>query len=588
MLSFYLQRLLKTLITIKNNIMKSITCLFLILPLLISCKNSGHSTDQPSDIIFIEVNLAKVKGPMNPAWAWFGYDEPNYTYGKDGRKLLSELAALSPVPVYVRAHNLLTTGDGTPALKWGSTNAYTEDENGNPVYDWTIIDKIFDTYIERGMKPFVEIGFMPEALSVQPKPYQHSWKPRATYAEIFTGWAYPPKDYKKWAELVYQWVMHSVERYGREEVETWYWELWNEPNIGYWQGTTEEYLKLYDYTADAVKRALPAAIMGGPNTTGPSWEVAAEFLTTFLNHILTGKNHVTGKTGAPLDFIAFHAKGQPALVDSVIQMNMGTQLRDISKGFEIVASFPQLKHLPVIIGECDPEGCAACSMKDYPQNAYRNGTLYSSYTAASFARIYDLADHFNVNLKGIVTWAFEFEDQPWFNGYRDLATNGVDKPVLNVFRMFGMMNGRRVEGSGDLAYDYITVRDSSVRGDKPDINALAVVGDSSATLMVWNYHDLNIIRPETMVNLNIIGILEKKAIMKQYRIDQVNSNSYEVWKRMGSPQDPTPEQYAELEKAGMLKMIQKPEKIKFSKGRAGINISLPGQAVSLIRLEWRK
>ena len=119
-----------------------------------------------------------------------------------------------------------------------------------------------------------------------------------------------------------------------------------------------------------------------------------------------------------------------------------------SSGFEIVASFPELKHLPVIIGECDPEGCAACSMKDYPQNAYRNGTLYSSYTAASFARIYDLADHFGVNLKGIVTWAFEFEDQPWFNGYRDLATNGVDKPVLNVFRMFGMMEGKRVGGFG--------------------------------------------------------------------------------------------------------------------------------------------
>src|SRR4030042_2751882 len=209
------------------------------------------------------------------------------------------------------------------------------------------------------MKPFVEIGFMPEALSIKPRPYQHSWKPGARYEEIYTGWAYPPNDYKKWAELVYRWVSHSIDRYGREEVETWYWELWNEPNIGYWQGTAEEYLKLYDYTADAVKRALPTAVMGGPNTTGPSWEVAKEFLTTFLNHILTGENYVTGKTGSPLDFIAFHAKGRPTLVDSVVQMNMGTQLLDISDGFEIVASFPDLKHLPLIIGECDPEGWAA-------------------------------------------------------------------------------------------------------------------------------------------------------------------------------------------------------------------------------------
>jgi len=523
---------------------------------------------------------------MTPAWAWFGYDEPNYTYMKDGKKLLSELAALSPVPVYVRAHNLLTTGDGTPALKWGSTNAYTEDRNSNPVYDWTIIDRIFDTYVERGMKPFVEIGFMPEALSVKPKPYKHSWKPGAKYEEIYTGWAYPPKDYKKWAELVYQWVLHSVERYGREEVETWCWEIWNEPNIGYWQGNTEEYLKLYDYTADAVKRALPTAVMGGPNTTGPSWEVAREFLTAFLNHILTGNNHVTGKTGAPLDFIAFHAKGYPTLIDSVVQMNMGTQLRDVSAGFEIVASFPQLKHLPIIIGECDPEGCAACSMQDYPQNAYRNGTMYPAYTAASFARIYDLADHFGVNLKGIVTWAFEFEGQPWFNGYRDLATNGVDKPVLNVFRMFGMMSGKRVEVSGDLAYNTFTVRDSSVRGNKPDIHALAVTNDSTASIMVWNYHDLNAIRSETAVSLSIKGIPAKRATLSYYRIDRENSNSYEAWMRMGSPQDPTPEQYAELEKAGNLKMTEGPEKIKVRKGMATLNLNMPRQAVSLIMIEW--
>ncbi|HEY1022147.1 MAG TPA: hypothetical protein VGE06_07525, partial [Flavisolibacter sp.] len=93
----------------------------------------------------IEVDLAKTKGPMYPAWAFFGYDEPNYTYMKDGKRLLSEIAALSPVPVYVRAHSMLVTGDGKAALKWGSTNAYTEDAQGNPIYNWTIIDSIFDT-----------------------------------------------------------------------------------------------------------------------------------------------------------------------------------------------------------------------------------------------------------------------------------------------------------------------------------------------------------------------------------------------------------------------------------------------------------
>ncbi|MEJ7606716.1 MAG: beta-xylosidase, partial [Bryobacteraceae bacterium] len=194
--------------------------------------------------VTIRVDAAAQKGALRPIYSFFGYDEPNYTYMKDGKKLLSQLAALSPVPVHVRAHNMLTTGDGTAALKWGSTNAYTEDANGNPKYDWTIVDRIFDTYLERKMKPMVEIGFMPEALSSKPQPYRHNWDPSQPYKSIYTGWAYPPRDYKKWSELIYQWVRHCMDRYGREEVASWYWEVWNEPNIAYWQGTPEEYQKL--------------------------------------------------------------------------------------------------------------------------------------------------------------------------------------------------------------------------------------------------------------------------------------------------------------------------------------------------------
>src|SRR6056300_2024623 len=145
---------------------------FLVINLFFTLICFGQETNSKLETTFINVDFAKEKGSMKPIWAWWGYDEPNYTYMKDGKKLLSEIASLSPVPVFVRAHSLLVTGEGTHALKWGSTNAYTEDENGNPIYDWTIVDKIFDTYIERGMKPFAQIGFMPEALSAKPKPYR--------------------------------------------------------------------------------------------------------------------------------------------------------------------------------------------------------------------------------------------------------------------------------------------------------------------------------------------------------------------------------------------------------------------------------
>jgi xylan 1,4-beta-xylosidase len=540
----------------------------------------------PTQTVTIEIDLKKEKGNMYPAWAWFGYDEPNYTYMKDGKKLLSEIAALSPVPVYVRAHSLLVTGDGTPALKWGSTNAYTEDANGKPIYSWKIIDSIFDTYIQRGMKPLAQIGFMPEALSIKPQPYKHDWKPGDPYERIHTGWRYPPKDYVKWAELVYQWVQHSILRYGKKEVETWYWELWNEPDAPYWGGTTEEYIKLYDYTADAVKRALPTARIGGPHVTGPQGNRASKFLHEFLKHCISGKNNVTGKTGAPLDFIAFHAKGAPRVVEGRVRMNMGQQLRDINSGFKIVASYAELKNLPIIIGESDPEGCAACGMATNPSNAYRNGTMYSSYTAASFARKYALADSFKIKFIGAVSWSFEFENQPWFYGFRDLATNGVDKPVLNVFRMFGMMSGKRVSVNSSQSYDLKTAVDSSFRKNFTDINAFACKDANNATAMIWNYHDDDLKDTGTTVTLTFKGIPATQVQLHHYRIDDKFSNSYEVWKKMDSPQNPTIEQIGELERAGQLHLYDSPRWINIKNGETVITMNLPRQAVSFLKIDW--
>ncbi|MBI4905090.1 MAG: beta-xylosidase [Acidobacteria bacterium] len=535
--------------------------------------------------ISIRVDAAKSQGPLKPVWSFFGYDEPNYTYMKDGKKLLSELAALSAVPVYVRAHSLLVTGDGVAALKWGSTNAYTEDAAGKPVYDWTIVDRIFDTYVERGMKPLAQIGFMPEWLSTKPQPYRHHWKPGDPYGDIYTGWAYPPKDYAKWAELVFQWVKHCVARYGKAEVESWLWEVWNEPNIAYWKGTPEEYHKLYDYAVDAVKRALPTARVGGPHSTGPGAERAAKFLRDFLDHAVRGKNHATGKTGSPLDYVGFHAKGSPRFEDGVVVMGSEKQLTDLSKGFEIVASYPELKGKPVIIGESDPEGCAACSSRVYPQNAYRNGLMYSSYTAAVMPRHLDLAAKHGVNLLGAVTWAFEFEDQPYFDGFRDLATNRIDKPVLNVFRMLGMMRGNRVavENAAALPLDVMTARGAK---EKADFYSIASRAERSLSVMVVHYHDSGKGAAAAPVELAVTGLPDGRVLMQHYRVDGAHSNSYEAWRKMGSPQRPTEEQYAQLERAGQLELLESPRWVDVKGGKATVGFALPRHGVSLLRWSW--
>ena len=446
----------------------------------------------------IRVDAAKANGELKPIWRFFGADEPNYAYMPNGEKLLAELGALRPKQVYFRTHNLLTSGDGTPALKWGSTGAYAEDAEGKPVYDWTILDRIFGSYLERGVRPYVQIGFMPKALSIRPEPYQHHWTPTARYEEIYTGWAYPPKDYDRWRELVFQWTKHCVEKYGRAEVESWYWEVWNEANIGYWRGTPAEFRKLHDYAIDGVRRALPTSRVGGADTAGSG----GRFTREFLDHCLRGTNFATGRVGTPLDFISFHAKGAPRYTNGHVQMGIANHLRTIDEGFRIVASYPELKGKPIIIGESDPEGCAACQG---PALAYRNGTMFSSYTAASFPRKHELAARHGVNLAGALTWAFEFEGQPYFAGFRSLASNGIDKPVLNVFRMFSMMTGNQLAVESDHAVSLESILQDGVRR-QPDIGAMASSDQNQLSVLVWHYHDDDLSGPGARVELKIDGL----------------------------------------------------------------------------------
>jgi xylan 1,4-beta-xylosidase len=532
------------------------------------------------DPVTIQVDATQPVGAFKPFYTYFGYDEPNYTYGKYGPKLIGELARLSPGQVYVRTHFMLCTGDGAPGFKWGSTNAYTEDASGKPVYNWTIADRIFDTYLKAGAKPFVEIGFMPQALSTNPEPYKPTWIPGARNDQYSIGWTYPPKDYGKWGELVYQWVKHTVEKYGRAEAESWYWEVWNEPDISYWHGTPEEYDKLYDYAAAGVKKALPTARVGGPATTSPRGARAAEYLRQFLTHCAEKKT--------PLNFITFHAKGQPRVVGDHVQMGLGSELSDVSRGMEVINQFPQYAKLPIVLSEADPEGCAACSARVYPNNAYRNGTLYPVYTAAAVSNILTLADRLNGNLEGMLTWAFEFEDQPYFDGFRTLATNGIDKPVLNVFRMYGLMKGDRVKVQSSGAVPVDTIMRSGVR-EKADINALATRADREIAAMVWNYHDDDVpSAPSAQVELSIAGApaTAKRVLLRHYRIDQGHSNAYTAWKSMGSPQNPTAEQYAQLESAGQLQMLTSPEWIVPQAGKVVTTFNLPRQGISLVQVSW--
>jgi len=292
------------------------------------------------------------------------------------------------------------------------------------------------------------------------------------------------------------------------------------------------------------------------------------------------------QTGTPIDFIAFHAKGSPKFVGGHVRMGLVHQLLTLDDTFALIAEYPELKDKPIILGESDPDGCAACQGRHL---GYRNTTMYSSYTAASFARKHDLAAKHGVNLDGALTWAFEFEGQPYFAGFRVLASNGIDLPVLNVFRMFAKMRGQRLAVASDQAVTLDQILKDGVRG-KPDVSALASLDKERLCVLAWHYHDDDVPSPPAAVELALSGLPVRAGAVRlqHYRIDHYHSNAFTAWQQMGSPKRPTSEQYGQLEKAGRLALLGEPEALRVEDAKVTLRFQLPRQAVSLIVLEWGK
>ena len=190
-----------------------------------------------------------------------------------------------------------------------------------------------------------------------------------------------------------------------------------------------------------------------------------------------------------------------------------------------------------------------------------------------------------MNLEGALTWAFEFEDQPFFAGFRVLASGGLDLPVMNVFRMFSKMSGQRLRVESDAAIPLEAMLKDGVR-EKPDTSALASIDKNKLTLLAWHYHDADLPGPDADVTLTIAGIPSGNARVQRYLIDHDHTNVFTAWQKMSSPAEPTPEQYAALEKAGQLAPIGSPEDVKIHDATATLSLKLPRQAVALLLIEW--
>jgi xylan 1,4-beta-xylosidase len=533
----------------------------------------------------VTVDAGEPVGTLERIWAAFGYDEISWTATPRGRRNMAALREIVGGPAVVRAHNLLTSGNGRGLPHWSSGNVYHEDAFGRPRYDWSQADAAFDVWLENGMRPLVELGFCPIALTRAPDrpfvPMPSLYGPYESW-----GWSSPPNDDRRWADLIEAVVTHFAERYGEAEVGRWYWEFWNEPDIGYWQGTVEEYCHFYDVTVAAVRHALPAAFVGGPATTGEG----TAFLRAFLDHCTSGTNGVTGERGTPLDFASFHTKGAagfgrtygpigPDGASGAEKASPSTKkmLDEIGANLAVVRSYPSLADVPVLVDECDPGVPAHLGIFDNRNYAFRNTEYYAVFQLQLMTALLNERDTVQRGVSLATAWAWYMEGDRYFEGTRSFFTaSDIATPVTNAYRMLAMLGRGRLAAHSEQAVD----------GDcgGATIGALATVDDDgNVAVIVWNHNDDQYARGACRVDLTVrrLGCAGRPVRIREYRIDSEHSNSHTAWVRLGRPQCPTPEQVAAIRASESLEMVSE-ETMRSCPDTISRELTLPCPGAALV------
>jgi xylan 1,4-beta-xylosidase len=538
--------------------------------------------------VSVEIDAAQWTGILPHNWNYVGYDECNYTHSPGGIELIKKFGNLEK-PYYMRAHHLLCTGTCHGVYKWGSTNVYVEDENGNPVYDFSVIDKICDIWLNNNCKPFFEIGFMPMDMVDMSDVRTNAWNFYNEYKRI--GWNRPPKDYDKWYKLIHALIEHFICRYGQTELEGWYFEMWNEPDGSYWTGTHEEFCRLYDYTEAAIHDVCPSLRFGGPATCGGLTHDsrAAKFLRDFLNHTKSGKNYKTGKTGTRLDFTTFHTKGGGYSFTTKKTLDKTPSVKRLLDQVRVCGTIVKecgYGDLECILSEADPDGWAAGGRFDNPAFDFRNTEYYASYVASTYRNLHSLAAELNMDIRPLA-WAFMFDGERCFEGTRTFSTQGIDKAVMNVFRLFAKLGSQLVKLSSSGAKEPEKYQDYWGTGDGAEINGWATLtGTKSLEAFVYCHEDTwetgGIYPVEfTVENLPFKGPYK----ITHYRIDKNHSNAYAEWARQGRPDYPAGGQYEAIKQKSGLELAEPVRTLVPLDGRVKLSFDMPVKSVSLLLVE---
>ncbi len=423
---------------------------------------------------------------------------------------------------YVRFHAILDDEVGV----------YDEDASGNPIYNFSYVDQIYDGLLENGVRPFVELSFMPKKLAAQ-QTQQSFW-----YQPIIS----PPKDWSRWGDLISHFAQHLVDRYGMEEVSNWYFEVWNEPNIDFWAGEPKEqsYYQLYDVAARALKSVSAKLRVGGPATAQAAW------VDRFVRHCVENR--------VPLDFVSTHVYGNDTAADvfgtheEIPRTQMVCRAARKVHDQVMASSRPDL---PIIWSEHN------ASYKNEPD--VTDSIFMGPWLADTIRQCDGLTEMMSY-------WTFSdvFEEQgvvkqPFYGGYGLIAEDSLPKPAFNGFKLLHRLGSQRI--TVDSTSALVTRRN-----------------DGSLAIAVWN-----LFLPEepgepktvTMVLKGFTG--SHRALLS--RMDAKHGSLLEAYRAMGEPSSPTRQQITELRRAAEL---PPPETTYLRNGR--LTIVLPPQGLALIEI----
>jgi len=409
---------------------------------------------------------------------------------------------------YIRMHGLLTD----------DMAVYTEDGKGNPVYNYMYIDVLFDFLHSIGMKPFVELGFMPSALASGSKTI-FWWRGNVT----------PPRDYEKWAALVKDLTRHFTERYGADEVKTWYFEVWNEPNLnGFWAGSQSDYFKLYTYSAKAIKSVNPSYRVGGPGTAGAAWE--PEMIA------YCDKNNV------PIDFISTHAYGvKQGYLDefgnsgTVLDKNPMSVSGDVLQSRKEIAgsAMPQLElHYT--------EWSASYTPADPIHDSYHE----AAYVLQKLKQVGNAANSMSY-------WVFTdiFEEPgprftPFHGGFGMLNTQGINKPVFYAYQFLNRLGNTELANTDTTSW---VCRDSAG-------NIQALVWDFTNTHPGDSVHNQQYYirdlpsKSKGKLKINIANVPQGTYALEIYKVGYRSNDAYSTYLSMGKPAQLNRQQVEQIKK----------------------------------------